>query len=644
MNAVLLAQLVLACTPQTGVGSTTPTSTSTSTSTSTGPHPTYDLNSEDFLATPWPSDDRTDADGHPDLSTFPNPVPIPLVDSYLAVVAKGTGFGTNTPVFLAFDSDIDTTLLPDATESLTVDASIQLVDVDSASPAYGQRVPIQWSWLSDPTVYLPAHALAVAPVFGFPLRPATTYALLVTTGLAQQAPAFAAMLADDGTASALDPLRAWLPDSGLSTDQLAVATVFTTTDPLATLRDATAWTRRQDPVDLSQALAVHTLAYDRYDVYTGSYQGPVFQEGERPYRSEGGGLVLDDDPDADPVSWDDMRMALGTPKDLSHPPATGWPVTIILHGTGGDYLSGCCEGDDDRERAAALAAQGVVSLGIELPLHGTRGGDLVGDLSALEFPFNILNPDSGRSVQRQAAIDLIYLAHALAQGPSFTLPDGTQLRVDPNRISAFGHSQGGLALALAVPFFGEDVQAVVLSGTGGGVAITLLERTDPFPIGPALAAVLQLGDDETLTELHPIAGLVQWLSEVTDPINMAPYWFDRGDLWEAQAPIHVLHFSGLLDPETTYRTAEALAAAGRTPVRAPAATWPQSWDLAGIVELSPPIQADILGFDGTDITAALSQWPEDGHQVLYDNADARAVYAGFLGSVGGKGSDPPTIP
>lgn len=602
--------------------------------TAGGPLPVYDPDGTAFLSTPWPSDGRRSEDGDTDLSTFPNPAAIPLVDTYLEVARGLGGYGNNTAVYLAFDQELDTSLLPDASGSLQDGAALFLVDVDPASPHRGARVPVQWQWSEDATAYLPAHALAVAPVFGFPLRPATTYALVLTTAVAASPAAFQQ---DLEAADHLAALRDWLPLAGLSAPEVAVAAVFTTADPTASLVAAARWIRRQAPVDLSQSLSV-VQENSRFRVYEGTYPGPVFQEGERPYQDEGGGLVLDADPMADPVGWDTMRLALGTPPDLSAPPAAGWPVTIVLHGTGGSYLSGCCQGADSH--ASVLGEVGGLVLGIDLPLHGTRGGELTGGLSDLEHPYNILNPASARSVQRQSAIDAMYLAHALAQAPTFTLPDGTRVPVDPRRISVLGHSQGGLSLGLAVPFFGADAQAAVMSGTGGGVAITLLERTDPFPIGPVLASVLQLGEGEELTELHPVATLVQWLSEVTDPINTAPYWFAQGPLWEEQAPAHVLHFSGLLDEQSTFRTAEALAAAGRTPPLAPTATWPASWDLAGLVELAVPVTQDAVAFDGAPVTAGFSQWASEGHDVIYENDDARATYRSFLGSVG---EDAPVI-
>jgi len=590
----------------------------------------YDLADPSFLAAPWPSDRLLDADGHPDLSHFPNPLALPLVDTYLSTLEQTRGYGTNGPLYLCFDGPIDISLLPDEAGSVATDASLQLLDVDPASPGYGERVPLQWSWSEAETTWLPVDTLSVAPVFGFPLRPATTYALVLGTAIADPAPAFPAALDSDPL---LAPLRSRLALDGLDPASLAVATVFTTTDPLQALGDANRWIRERDPSpDLSQLLSpVRTGA--SYEVSAGTYRSPVFQEGTRPYLSKGGGLVFDLDSEAEPVSWDQMRLSVAMPLDRSHPPAAGWPVVIYLHGTGGDYLT-CCNGNGSGEPAVALGAQGLLVLGIDLPLHGTRTeSDAV--LSDLVFPYNLLNPDSARSVERQIAIDALYLAHALAtHPPTFTLADGSTLSVDPAHILLMGHSQGGIGLALALPFLGGDGQAAVLSGTGGDTALTLLDRTDPIDIALVLSGILGLGPDETLDALHPASGMVQWLAEVTDPVNAGPYYFDRGGLWAGQRPLSVLLFSGILDPEVSYRNAEALTAAARLPVLAPAATAPVSWSLAGIGEQAGPLQDDAAAFDGSTVTAALSQWPDDGHGAAFDNPAAWALYSAFLGSAG----------
>lgn len=597
----------------------------------TGTQAVYDPAGPGFWDTPWPSDGRLDERGHPVLDGFPNPVAVPLLDTYLATLEEEVGFGTNTPVTLAFDGPVDLALLPSPEASLHGDAALFLVDVDPASPGHGQRHPVQWRWQEEATGYEPAHGLAVAPVLGLPLRPETTYALVATTALAGQPAAFAA---DLDAAAHLAPLRDWLDQQGIAREQVAVASVFTTGDPLAALVRAREWVDAAAPAALDQVLDAHR-AGSRYEVYTGHYAGPLFQEGERPYTTTGGGLVFDE-PDladgrtVDPVAWEELRLAVALPVDRSDPPAAGWPVAIVLHGTGGDYLS-CCNADADGEHAAVLAAQGILTLSIDLPLHGDRGGELATE--GITHPYNFLNPDSARSVLRQGAIDAMFLAHGLAGGaPIFTLPGGETVPVDPGHVFLLGHSQGGLSAQLALPFLGGEVQAVVSSGGGGGVAITLLDRTDPFSLQELLSDVLGLSPDEELHELHPVVGVVQWLSERTDPLNTGPWAFAEGGLTAGQAPVHFLQFSGMEDPISPARGSEALAAAAGTPVLAPAASSPVSWALAGIGEVAGPLQGNRPAFDGGSVTAALVQGEGQDHGYVYDDAAAWGLYGRFLGT------------
>lgn len=585
--------------------------------------PRYAPGEADFLATPWPSDARLDADGHPDLGAFPNPAAIPLVQTYVDLAATLTGFGTNTPIYVQFEGDaplLDLALLPTPEESCAEDSPLRLVELPS-----GACQPIQWAFWEEETLYLPARTLAVAPVFGFPLRPGTAHALLLDQRLAMRPASF-----DEDLPSlpALAPLHELLSAEQL--DELAIASVFTTSDPLAGLRAAR---ELLDPPDLSQTLRSRA-SYSRFTLFEGSFQAPNYLEGEAPWTEEGG-LVLDQDHSADPVAWEEVRLVVATPPDLSEPPEGGWPVVIVLPGTGADAVVGCCEADRDLEPAAVMAARGMVTVSFDLPLHGERGSELAESLTVFEFPFNVLNPESGRSVQRQAAIDTMGLVRALGRSPTLTLPDGSTLPLDPERIALFGHSQGGLVLGLAAPFLDAPATTLLLSGAGGGVAITLLERTEPLEIGPLLAGVLQLPAEEEFTELHPVAGLVQWLSEVTDPINAAPFWSQRGGQWEGQPARHVMHVSGLLDTYTHHRTAEALATAGGLDVRAPAASWGEGWDLAGVEELAPPIAGNRVGFDGQAVTAVIDQWADEGHGVVFEERTAWERYGDYLAGVGG---------
>ncbi len=594
-----------------------------------GPAPVYDPDGGRFYDTPWPSDLRIRPDGTPDMSGVPGSDSLPLLQTYLDIAEAERGYGTTSPIYVPFREPIDTALLPSPHLSTSDMSPVLLIDIDPDSPDWGQRVAFHWQFWEQVTTYLPGNLLAVAPLWGFPLRPNTTYALVVTTDLAASNQRFARVWQDDHPDHALyAPLGDALFFQGLGPSDVAVATVFTTGDPIDEMRRVAAYTQQVlQPPSLSQTLTDLEVDTQRYRSFKGRYQSPVFQHGERPYASEGGGFVFDEQGQPVVHSWDQMRMAVCTPTDLSNPPEGGWPVVMYAHGTFGNYR-GYCRGDDDITTAALFAESGFVGIGIDQPLHGTRATE---DTNVELHWFNYLNPVAGRTNFRQSAIDSIYLARALASHPIvFTAPDGTEIPLNPDELYFMGHSQGGISGAVALPWMGQDVSTAVLSGAGGGLAITVIERKDPIDISDQIETLGGFQTGETLSELHPITGTVQWLVDPTDPLNYAPYYFHRQGNWATQRPMNVLITSGQLDHATPHRSASAMAAAAHAPQLTPAFDQPPVFGAQQLEGLVPPVAANQAGWDGTPVTSGLSQWAEGDHWVVFDDPAAARMYQRFL--------------
>jgi len=594
----------------------------------TGPTALYDPSGAGFFDTPWPADARTNADGTADMTGFPNPSDSPLVQRYLDIAQQTVGFGANSPIYLRFDGPIDTGALPTPETSVTDDSPVLLIDVDPDSPDYGRLVPVTWNWQAEQTSEQPADLLAVVPLFGFPLHPRTTYALVVTTALAQPSDALRGVwYADRPDHAEWDALADALFFHHLGKRDVALATVFTVGDPLDEMARITSFLdHKVTATALTQSVA-ELRDNNYFRLYQGTYPGPVFQAGQRPYATEGGNFEFRADGEPIIQSWDDMRLAISTPPDPTEAPPTGWPVVIYQHGTGGSYLS-FASGNDAMEPTSQFAMAGMVGVSIDQPLHGPRGGGPNTDL----FTFNYLNPDAGRANFRQGAIDAIYLAMTLAkQGPVFTTDDGYTIPIDPNRIYFMGHSQGGLTGSLALPFLGQWVHAAVLSGAGGDLSITIVERKDPFDIAQLIGETLDFSSNETVTEYHPAIGMIQWLVDVTDPINYAPFWATEQGGWQEQAPASVLMFSGMDDADTPYRAAEALASAGHLPWLAPGVTSPDAQTLRGLQPVIGPLSGNVAAYDG-QVTGAFSQWPNVGHFVVFDDPNAARIYREFLRS------------
>jgi predicted esterase len=577
------------------------------------------LDGPDFFDRPFPSDVRR-VDGHPDVSDFPGAGDYPLVDAYLNAATQIDGFGTNSPMYVRFAAPIDTTLLPSPEASLTLESPVMLLDVDRDSPHRGERVPVTFEWTEAETTFQPGNFLATAPVFGFPLRPATTYALVFRRPLV--APAAEGW--GVGSDADLLPVEETLAGLGLTSDDVSLAVPFTTQDPVAeTTRIARAIREEIGLPALDQELTL-VDERDAYTLYEGTVAVPVWQHGERPYRSTGGAFVFGADGAPEIAYWERVKFALTIPTDGPMPDG-GWPVVLYSHGTGGDHLT-FCDSTSNEEEGTVMAREGVAMIGISQPLHADRAPP--GTNAELDS-FNYTNPDAGRTNFRQGALDQVYLAEALTHAqPTFTAV-GETIALDPSRVAFFGHSQGGLVGAIAAPYMSHDLRAAGFSGTGGGLAMTVVLRKDPFDIAALIASLLSFTEDEELTTFHPVVGLIQMLSEATDPLNYAPWWFAEEPRWDA-LPLPIVLTEGLADAATPSVTTEALAAAGRVPVVGPAATTPDAFDLRGLDSADLPTSKNATDWNGAAITAGLGQYPDDDHYAIYDNRDAKRLYRDLL--------------
>ncbi len=584
------------------------------------------LDGPDFFDRPFPSDARL-LDGHPDVRDFPGAGDSLMVDAYLGAAATIDGFGTNSPIYVRFAQPIDPSLLPSPAASMGLDSPVLLLDVDRRSPHRGERIPVAFEWTADETAFQPDNFLAIAPIFGFPLRPHTTYALVLRPPLVAATPADQPGAQTWGIGGDPDLLTVeeTLEGLGLSTADVSLAVPFTTQDPLAeTARIARAIQAEIGIPSIDQEL---TLIEDRltYTLYTGEVAVPVWQQGERPYRSEGGAFAFGTDGTPIIAFWERVRFGLSVPHGTE--PEGGWPTVLYSHGTGGDCFTFAYSGADDEE-ATVLGREGIAVIGISQPLHADRA---TLDTNAELDSFNYNNPYAGRTNFRQGALDQVYLAEVLTGAQAtFTLA-GESVRLDPDSLSFFGHSQGGLVGAIATPFLGDRVRAAGFSGTGGGLSMTLVLRKDPVDIAFLLGALLEFDDSETLTTFHPVAGLVQMLSEATDPLNYAPWWFAEAPPW-AGTPVSVLLTEGLEDVLTPSITTEALSAAGRVPIVGDAVTAPDGLALRGLNTFELPTEENALGWSGAPLTAGLAQFEDDGHYAIYYNADARGLYRDFLAS------------
>jgi hypothetical protein len=610
-----------------------------------------------FWDQPWPLDTRLDDAGHLVLDGFPNPEGVPFLENYTAFAeATIAGFGTSSPAFLRFDGPI---VVPVSNED-TIRASqgceppLLIVNVDPDSASYGTCVPLRWEYIDEHVTdpFLASHVLAIAPLWGFPLEAGTTYAALTVDleggdGFVEASPTLSALLGGGGEASLRDayaPLVAHLEDNpaiagedalddegAFSPRWISHATVWTTQEPTAELRDLAAWVRAHDDHvvwdgDLVTVEEGDPGYHNGFPLFAGSYRAPNFQRGEIPYAEEGGGFEWDA---GEPVVQLDERipLAIGMPQDSFTQPASGWPVLLHAHGTGGSEWSHL--GEDALEPAMLASRRGFLSVSIPQPFHSGRWED--GNPTSVDlFSFNYLNPEAGRTTFRQGALDTVSLARLvqrdMAGGGAIALAH-PELRIDPDRIYFIGHSQGGLTGSLALPFVPE-VKAWVLSGAGGGLGITLMQREDPLVLRDAISTALGNPDGLSLSELHPVLALAQTIVETTDPHNYAPLWVRQS----TGEPVSVLLTEGIHDAQTPPDASEALAAAAGLP---PADPYRErnvlALDLRDLRATDTPFDGNADHPSGAAVTLGVAQFDAD-HFAIFREASAATLWANFLQS------------
>jgi len=411
--------------------------------------------------------------------------------------------------------------------------------------------------------------------------------------------------------------------TGRTLDRVAFASVFTTQDPNDEMARMADRTHHGLPMPVLDQKLTRIFNSHRYTAWMGRLHVPNWQQGEYPYLIDGGGFAFDEDGWPELAGWSDIEFVLSVPPD--DPPEGGWPVVIWMDGTGSDATTFADE-NTSSEPAAVLAKAGLAGLSISLPFHGDRNTG--GDPSLLSF--NYSNPEAGRANFRQAALEQVYLADLLSAHAHHFTGDGLDFTVDPDRIAYMGHSHGAEIGSLAVPFFAGSARSVVLSGAGGGLALSVVYRdAGDFDIQSLLESTFEFDDGEVLDETHPLVGMIQLVSEVTDPLNYAPYWWHTAPRWEGQ-PTSVLQFEGLEDIYTPPLANEALAGAAHTPILEPVGELSTVQDLAGEEPQPTPCQGNRTGWDGTAVTAGLAQYTDQGHFVVFYDADAADLYGSFL--------------
>lgn len=591
-----------------------------------------------FFDLPWPNEARLTPAGTPDFTSFPAPTR-GLVRDYLdAISVSQDGWSTMGSVYFRFTHAVDPASLPSSLEgSVAMDATVFLVPLVEGVTSL-DRHPAVVRFEPRVTEYWPGNTLAIRPADGFPLLPDTLYAAVVTDGVRTTGGErfgrdvdFEAVMASDASVAELvsiyEPALASLDAMGLDRASIVSLAIFRTQDPTALLATAADWVHDEmtPPTLVADAWSTResTMAYT---VLHGRYAGaPTFQEGENPYRSEGGGIRLDADGRPFVMGTFEARFALAVPS--SPMPEAGYPIVLYGHGTGGNFRSFL-----EDQTAALLAEQGIASMGIDAPIHGERNPTMDDTLF-----FNILNPDAVRCNPIQGALDHAVqsvVAESLVVPRASLERDGREIHFDPSRLYYVGHSQGALVGPL---FFGVDdtPRAALFSAGGSLIGHTLREKTLPVDI-PALvrsllgfsgATTAEAFEREGFTLEHPIVTVLQGWVDVSDPGNYGPLAVVRPR--PGFAPRSVILTEGLRDEYVAPIGIEALATSFRVPVAAPVARDIVGLQFLGVTNELGEIHGNLPG----GRTGALFQFPEEGHFAFFRDMRGRERIAAFFGSL-----------
>lgn len=615
----------------------------------------------DFGDIPFPDDLYRNAAGGVVLASLPSRAQSsdvrygPLLIESLTQI---DGFGANSPVFFRIDGALSGSSLPDTPTAATAEsASVFLMDIDSASPTRGRRLPAEVRWVAA------SSTLAVRPFDGAPLVEGRAYAAVVTRRVLDAAglplgpsPAFAAVR--DATSRPTDPalarafdehdtVLAMLSASGVARSDvvgLAVFHVQTITADLTAIRTQLRATPRAAPTiervlaagaGLDGLLGTPTGTMPGVDneggvihshigyVVDGTFPAPNFMNatehvhGAFTRTADGFEVKRTDD------VWFTLVLPAGTTTDL--------PLVVFQHGFGQSRA-------DIFAIADTLCEQGYAVAAIDIPWHGMRAdtdapdrrhnfvsgeltADLYGDLASpgiyLDYigvidtrgslaPFH---PFYTRDAFRQsvsdelALVDLIEDTDWTAALTSMGGPTATSFD-DAAPIGFVGQSLGGI---LGTMFVTTEVRvgAAALNVTGGHLS-RLVSGSAGFSGAflPLLLPRLGAPDYESIDYdveppwMFPEVALFQTLLDRGDSMGYAPLL--------ARQNKHVL-FQMALDDETVPNVAtEALALASNANIM------DADPHYAGLTRVTGPVRANVA-VDGGSVTRALAVFTPATH-------------------------------
>jgi hypothetical protein len=613
---------------------------------------------------PFPSDDLLQPDGTVSIGGFPNfPAPdtISLVTQMTQMIATDArGFAEEGAVYFTLGGAAHPRNLPDMATSVTPGAAVFLIGVKPGSPDYLQRYPITVRFDVDGGPFGAPNLLSLLPLQGIPLRPGATYAAVITTDTGLEASDEMASIASGIRLPSMSESAfgeyvtalGSLAEAGISPENVAGMSVFTTDDPTAALRTVVA-DMLSSPIPTPDTPFMQTDLFDTYCVYEATLPMPDYQSGDPPYTftTSGGAWVFD--ASGKPILQRHEEAGIVVTIPRAPMPTDGWPIAHFIKTGGGGSRPLV-----DRGTAATNGGPVIVpgsGPALFFTMAGMAGASVDGPHENLRnltndnedfLMFNISNAQALRDNIRESAAEYALFAHILA-GLTLDVSDcpgaTSPAKFDATKMALMGHSMGSTISPLvmaAEPMY----RALVMSGAGASWIENVIWKQQPLPILPAVDLLLRYDDldpPRIVTEQDPVLTLLQWAVEPGDPLV-----YTRSIVQEpldGAPPRPVLMEQGIVDhyimPPIANATSLSLGLdfAG-TPLDASSAeliadgtpTLESVLRYSGRRQLMPPV----AGNWAPGLTAVVIQHPsdgiEDGHEMVFQTSEPKREYRCFL--------------
>ncbi|MFT6627869.1 MAG: hypothetical protein ACJA1R_001129 [Flavobacteriales bacterium] len=599
-----------------------------------------------FFDAPWPLDLRRDADGTIAISGIPNGNDLALYQGLIDTAAEMTGFSSLPVAWFRFDAPVSAPN-PDEVIAASPESNVLLVNIDPDSPRRGALLPMAARLLEEDD-YTPENVLALSAFPGFVLEPSTTYAFVVRRGWGDANGDLLGVPGDfwqlvnasvpsggEALAELYAPMWETLLTLEVPANDVAVATVFTTTDVVTELYDLTETVRAeyQPRVENLAVVEGRGAGWETFCELRGTFRVPEFQAGEPPYDSDGL-LVFDEAGELVQQRETEIPVVIALPN--IEMPEAGFPLAMYFHGSGGyaDQLvmrGPILEAGGDETPGEGpsfvLAQHGIASAGSSHPVSPER---LPAPGSGFDY-LNFNNLKVFRDTFRQGVIEQRLYIDALlaleltpediAACTGVTLPAGSDsFRFDESQIVAQGQSMGGMYTNM-VGAVEPRIRAVVPTGAGGYWSYFILE-TGLIPGVRSLVGLL-LDTRVELSYMHPILHTLQTAWEPAEPMVYMPR-LARNPL--PGHPIRPIYEPvGEFDEFFPTQVYDAVVMSYRHP-QAGAQIWDRMQETLSLVGLDGvvgyPVSGNLTTLDGqSQYTGVVVQYEGDGI------ADPHGIYA-----------------